>query len=440
MNELKDAKVVLPLECRKLVLVNLNTPALGEFRSYLSENHALIDVASDDETIRIVDKMHDNIAAVLFDVKKARENGFALLKKMNDDKRFVGIPCLAVSETVNPDNCRESLLAGASEYFEPPFRQDLLERRLMNAVRSKDSATFSEVEKILRALPSNIYLKDAEGKYIFATHYWHHVRTDESDPDWTIRGKTDVEVRENKENAQKALDSDMEIVRTGVGTNYIVEEQGENGTEYLELIKRPVFDDTGKVTGIIAIVNNITELQTLKLEFEKRSKTDQLTGLFNKQATEELISQVIEEMESTNGTGALLMIDVDKFKHVNDTYGHIVGDRVLMAMGDIIFSSFKGMDIMGRIGGDEFMVFLRDVDSEAALLLADSISEKARELFPDEPVGKCISLSIGVSLYPEHGREFEELYRSADKALYHVKENGRNSYRLYSPQDDAKNG
>ncbi len=77
-------------------------------------------------------------------------------------------------------------------------------------------------------------------------------------------------------------------------------------------------------------------MQRLRLELEKRSKTGQLTGLFNKQATEEMIAQVLERTGHTDGGGALLMIDVDKFKFVNDTFGHIAGDRVLMTIGDTI--------------------------------------------------------------------------------------------------------
>ena len=433
MDDLKDAKVIQPIELRKLVLVNLMAPALGDLRANLSKSHPLINVDNETEALRLVDKQHDHISAVLFDAEWGKRTHFSLLQKMNDDKRFVGIPTIAVSSVPDSEIYRQCIEAGANEYFEPPFKPELVALRIKNAVRSKDSATFSEVERILKELPSNIYLKDAKGKYVFATHYWHHLHT-ENDPSWTIRGKTDIEIREDKENAKKAMQSDMELMRTGKGTNYIIEEKGENGSEYLELIKRPVFDENGKVNGIVAIINNITEMQSLRLEIEKRSKTDQLTGLLNKQTTEELITSLLEKDHKKKSKGALLMIDVDKFKHVNDTYGHIAGDRVLMAIGNIIHESFKGMDIAGRIGGDEFMVYLRDIDSSStALQLAAKISDRARHLFPDEPLGKCVSLSIGIALFPEHSKNFEDLYRAADKALYYVKERGRDFYKMYSP-------
>ena len=434
MSELKDVKVVQPIELRKLILVNLMAPSLRPLRLCLSENHPLIDVDNDEEAIRLVDKQHDHISAVLFNAESAAKNNFALLQKMNDDKRYVGIPTIAVSGTADSQIYSQCLEAGANEYFEPPFKKELITLRIKNAVRSKDSATFSEVERILKELPSNIYLKDAEGKYVFATHYWHHLHT-ENDPNWTIRGKTDMEIRSDTENARKAMESDIEMMRTGKGTNYIIEEKGEDGNEYLELIKRPTFDENGKVNGIVAIINNITEMQRLKLELERRSKIDQLTGLFNKQTTEDMITQVLKQIGDNGGNGALLMIDVDKFKYVNDTFGHIAGDRVLMAIGEIIHNSFKGMDISGRVGGDEFMVFLRDIKNADTLLrIAAKISDKARHLFKGDPLGGHVSLSIGIAQFPQYGKDFEKLYRAADKALYFVKEHGRDFYKLYSPK------
>ena len=430
MQSLKDAKVTQSIMKRKLILVNLAGPALREFRDFLSETHPLVDVNTEDEAIRLIDKQHDSISAILFDLEQCKRNGFSLQRQLEADKRFVGIPNIAVTTNPSEMDYLDCLNAGANEYIEPPFRKELILLRINNAIKSKDSATFSEVERMLRELPSNIYLKDAEGKYVFATHYWHHLHT-ENDPTWTIRGKTDLEIRTDKENAKKAMESDMEMLRTGKGTTYVIEEKGENGSEYLELIKRPTHDENGNVNGIVAIINNVTEMQTMRLELEKRSKTDSLTGLLNKQATEEQIKELIES--NANCKGALLMIDVDKFKYINDTFGHAVGDKVLLSIGNIILDSFKGMDVKGRIGGDEFMVFLRDIkNAETSVRLATKILDRARALFPNEPVGQFISLSIGIALYPEHNQNFEGLYRAADKALYKVKEHGRGFINLYS--------
>ena len=433
MSALKDVKITQAITKRKLVLVDLTAPALEELRTFLSEAYPIIDVHDEDEAINTVDKMHDNISAILFNLETCKKNGYSLQTKLESDKRFVGIPNIAVTTTADSTDYLDCLNAGVSEYIEPPFRKELILLRINNAIKSKDSATFSEVERMLRELPSNIYLKDIDGKYVFATHYWHHLHTKE-DLTWTIRGKTDIDIRTDKENALKAMKSDMDVLRTGKGTNYIIEEKGENGSEFLELIKRPTYDDNGNINGIVALINNVTETQLLKRELEKRSKTDSLTGLLNKQTTEELITELIAQSSLLKSKGALLMLDVDNFKKINDTYGHAAGDRVLMAIGNIIHSSFKGMDVAGRIGGDEFMVYLRDIENaDTALRLAAKISDKARHLFPNEPLGRCVTLSIGIALYPDHSKNFEDLYRAADQALYYVKERGKDFYKLFTP-------
>ena len=126
-----------------------------------------------------------------------------------------------------------------------------------------------------------------------------------------------------------------------------------------------------------------------------------------------------------------MMIDADHFKNVNDTFGHIAGDRVLATIGRLIQNIFRGRDVAGRIGGDEFVVFLRDIKShDIATSLAERLQNEVHNAFSGD-LKNCVSLSIGISIYPEHGAGFEELYNAADKALYYVKEHGRSSHHVY---------
>ena len=231
--------------------------------------------------------------------------------------------------------------------------------------------------------------------------------------------------------AKKAMEADKEILKTGKGTRYVINEDIDDVMEYLELIKRPVFDEEGKVKGIIALINNVTDVELLKMELEKRSKTDSLTGLLNKGAMEDLSRAVIESYDGKRDRAALMMIDLDYFKEVNDTYGHAVGDHVLATVGRLIFNSFKGKDVVGRVGGDEFMVLLRDIDSPDSLkAIANNLGNAVRHAFDEDPFAGCTSFSIGIARYPDDGKTFEQLYESADKALYSVKEHGRDGFRL----------
>jgi diguanylate cyclase (GGDEF)-like protein len=311
-----------------------------------------------------------------------------------------------------------------------------LEKRINNAIRAKDSLTFNEIVRMLQQLPSNIFWKDTEGRYVFMTHYWRHIKHD--DPHWTLRGKTDMEIRKDKHNAKIAMDADKRILATGQGTDYVIEENYEGVQEFLQLIKRPTYDEHGNINGIIALINDVTKQRLLELELDKRSKTDSLTGLLNKGATEELIRMMLLNYykdNTENSKCALMMIDVDKFKIINDTLGHAKGDKVLSAISGIIKNTFKGMDVAGRIGGDEFMVFLRDIEKpDNAMHLAESIEKNTNRLILNEDIHTYVSVSIGISMYPEHGKTFEELYHTADKALYYSKKHGRAYWKLYTPE------
>ena len=149
---LEDAKVVQPIAKRKLVLIQINSPVLKKLRAMLSEEYPIIDVDSEKEAVQLVDKQHDNISAILFNVELCKQSGFWLQKVLNEDKRFVGIPNIGIATVEGSDDYKLCIEAGANEYFEPPFRKELVMLRLNNTIRGKDSATFSEVEKILKRL------------------------------------------------------------------------------------------------------------------------------------------------------------------------------------------------------------------------------------------------------------------------------------------------
>ena len=283
---------------------------------------------------------------------------------------------------------------------------------------------------MLKELPSCIFLKDTEGKYVFSTQYWGHLNTS-GDPNWTIRGKTDLEIRKDRLNALKAMDADRKILKTGVGTDYIIEENSTGKQEFLQLIKRPVYDENGKISGIIALINDVTDHQLLKRELEKRAKTDTLTGLSNKSATEDLVRMMVSNYRQEDEHSALLIIDVDHFKQVKDSFGHAEGDRVLAEIGRIIKNCCRSADVAGRIGGDEFLIFMRHIeDPENACRLAERLQRNVASAFAGDRVTQKVSLSVGIAICPENGKDYDSLFRAADEALYDVKKNGRGAYRI----------
>ena len=177
------------------------------------------------------------------------------------------------------------------------------------------------------------------------------------------------------------------------------------------------------ITVVIFYFYNNTEIAI------KNSHQDALTGILNKDALEKFVNALLAESDTPQSQGTFIMLDVDNFKEVNDTYGHPQGDRILIQVADILKLSSRHHDILGRMGGDEFGFYLAGKCTQVRLQrIAAALVENLREIrLPD---GKNISCSIGIASY--HGQKtFDDFYREADKALYLAKNSGRNRYSFY---------
>lgn len=161
------------------------------------------------------------------------------------------------------------------------------------------------------------------------------------------------------------------------------------------------------------------------------AQTDALTGLLNKESTEEKINEWLS-MAERDSVQAFLMMDIDRFKEINDLYGHVLGDEVLRRIGTLLRSFFREGDLVGRIGGDEFVVLMKNIPSaQHALERAKQLSREMKKIQIKgmEPIR--FTGSMGLAFYPVHGKTYLELYRCADEALYRVKRNGRDGCAMY---------
>ena len=169
-------------------------------------------------------------------------------------------------------------------------------------------------------------------------------------------------------------------------------------------------------------------------DYKDMAEKDPLTGLYNRKYTEELIKKSIE----TNTVGMLFMIDLDNFKIINDEKGHSEGDHVIRIFADILRQHARTDDIVCRLGGDEFILYLVGVnDRKIGADRAKSILTALTNRLVEMGYSKACSVSLGIAIYPQDGKDFYNLYNNADKALYLVKKNGKNSFRFYSDEEDG---
>ncbi|MCC0658107.1 diguanylate cyclase [Clostridioides sp. ES-S-0123-01] len=161
------------------------------------------------------------------------------------------------------------------------------------------------------------------------------------------------------------------------------------------------------------------------------AEKDALTGIYNRAETEKQIKEYVEQ--NLDAMGALFMIDTDNFKHINDTEGHMIGDIVLTEMASGMKKIMRDSDVVGRIGGDEFAIFMKNISStKDAEKKAEELLYMFRHLFQKEKSSVKVTCSIGISIYPKDGNTFKEMYTRADKALYQAKSLGKNNYVIYN--------
>lgn len=176
---------------------------------------------------------------------------------------------------------------------------------------------------------------------------------------------------------------------------------------------------------------NIDEERRRELYLYDQMQKDSLTGLFHKVATQEHIRALL--LKNSGSCFAFFILDVDSFKNINDRLGHAVGDAVLVEFARTIQSMFREDDVVGRIGGDEFVAFFSVPDEEAAQKKAQSLTAVLRRKIEVEGHSFEISSSIGVAVAPHAGTDFETLYRNADAALYQTKKRGKNGFTIFRP-------
>ena len=210
--------------------------------------------------------------------------------------------------------------------------------------------------------------------------------------------------------------------------------KGEQGYVWCRARVTVQADEAGRPLKAVGILTDIDQQRRETEQLRDAARTDSLTGVLNKGATQERISSFLNG-EGQEGTHALAIIDIDNFKHINDRLGHPFGDALLGDVASRLRGLFRQTDIVGRIGGDEFIVLMRDVTAPDFIRRkGKELVETFRQTFTSAGQKYRLTMSVGFALYPANGLNYRELYRNADHALYVAKNNGRDQYCIF---DDA---
>lgn len=196
----------------------------------------------------------------------------------------------------------------------------------------------------------------------------------------------------------------------------------------------PIHDREGRATGAVIVFRDVSAARAMVLQVTHSAQHDFLTGLPNRMLLNDRVRQAITLAPRHMKKVALLFLDLDGFKPINDSLGHPVGDRLLQSVANRLVACVRGSDTVSRQGGDEFVVLLSEVEQPSdAAIMARSLLQAVAEVHSIDGRDLRVTTSIGVSVYPDDGEDAETLIRNADTAMYQAKENGRQSYQFFKP-------
>jgi diguanylate cyclase (GGDEF)-like protein/PAS domain S-box-containing protein len=352
----------------------------------------------------------------------------------------------------------QSLRLGAYDYLRKPYEPDELIKTVRNAVHKlqlerDNSRMLHQLEQseqwhrlLVNASPDVIYTLDAKGSFTYVNHSIE--RTLGYGPSELI-GKDfliivppgEIEnaryhLNERRTGDRATRNLELRLKRKEDLLSSLAEHTSQDSV-VVELssmgMYRPMDQEKNEFLGTYGVARDISERKQAEATIAFQAYHDLLTGLPNRALFKDRLGQAIVHAKRHGQTLATLFLDMDRFKVVNDTLGHLVGDGLLQGVAQRLRGSLREGDTLSRIGGDEFMLLLPHIRTrDNAAYIAQKILASLREPFHIEGHEIFVGISIGIAVFPDDGDTIENLVKHADIAMYHAKDSGRNDYKFFT--------
>jgi diguanylate cyclase (GGDEF)-like protein/PAS domain S-box-containing protein len=370
---------------------------------------------------------------ILLDVEMPHLDGFSVCKMIRDKETSRKTPICIVTGLDDDESVDRAYKIGATDFIGKPIAWPVLGHRVRYILRANNA--LDEIKGLVLALPDRVFIVDEQG----------HTRDLSAELNEGVSSKSGATKNTSFEEIIPEEDRGLvrECVRRALesGKPQIHEHYLSSGDVHFET--RFVARDKHSV---LAIVRDVTERKEADLQIHDLAFYDQLTGLPNRQLFANALDATIQTAHKQRRSFAILFIDLDRFKRINDTLGHSVGDELLKEVAARLQGCIRSEDRLvhadcdqsgdtrlARLGGDEFVVILHDVESEDAVgSVASRIIDALAPPFSCEGHQFVITPSIGVAMYPEDGETSDELLMNADSAMYRAKAAGRNNCKFFS--------
>lgn len=302
----------------------------------------------------------------------------------------------------------------------------------VDATRFDDALLF---QAIMDNMADSIYFKDRNCRLVKVSQKMV-LSLGQTSPDELI-GKTDIELF-GEDFGSKTRIEDLRVMETGEPIIGLVEFRSENNGEgiWTSTTKLPLRDGEGNIYGLLGITREINDLKRVENDLQFLATHDVLTSLPNRFLLFDRLDQAIFRAQRSGSLIAVLFVDLDDFKNINDSFGHAAGDLILVQIANQLQKNVRDQDTVARIGGDEFIVVMESIENEdEAIQIAQRIVQDINKGINLYPIKPQLTVSIGISLFPEHGITSSKLLGCADDAMYRAK-TVKNTYEIFEPENN----
>lgn len=432
-----------------------NLRIYAQFVTLMGEKYSAVTYA---DPVEALHWLHDNtVDLMVVDYRMPQMNGAEFIRKVRMMPGASDIPAIVI--TAHQDReCRLAALdAGATDFLQSPVSHvEFCSRAMSLLTKTKKSVTLrmraseierkhaavaptlsnegpsgkSMLEQIIDTIPIMINATDRSGKCLFTNAYQSALF--DKDPDEMVG--TDFANNFEPVLAANSRRRDALVLKSGLAIPHYEEKIASDGVDLIfHCNKSPLLNHKGETIGVLTTAVDITARKFAEEHRTHLALHDMLTGLPNRVLLAENVKSTIEHCQKSNTEAALLLLDLDRFKIINDTRGHHSGDALLREVAERLSKVIGPEDFAARIGGDEFAIIFDKFESVDSInSRCSKILKAIKEPYAISGVGQMISASIGVSLIPSDGDEYEEVLRMADLAMYDAKANGRNCHRFFS--------
>ncbi|MGE5505808.1 MAG: putative bifunctional diguanylate cyclase/phosphodiesterase, partial [Actinomycetota bacterium] len=294
---------------------------------------------------------------------------------------------------------------------------------------------------LINSMPDVICFKDGKGRWLVANHFYLGL-IGLTGVDYV--GRTGPELARLSQGTgdflSETADTDERTWRDGLPLMYEEQLTAPDGSiKVFDMLKIPLFNPNGSRKGLVLVGRDITERKLAAARIQHLAHHDSLTDLPNRVLFQERLRQAMAQARRTGSKLALMFLDLDKFKDINDTLGHHIGDLLLKAVAKRLTRCVRETDTVARLGGDEFAVILTHLaDPEGATTVAEAIIASVADPFGLEDHEILTSTSIGITVFPDDAEDADTLLKNADLAMFRSKAEGRNNYHFYITEMDAE--